>query len=125
MQLNLQPHGATNNIQSVKFDGGCQQILIGDKAYTNSLILTPQSIQMWNASAVDKLTIDDFERLSALPVEVILLGSGNTLVFPDMALSQPLMHKHIGMEVMDTVAACRTYNILVSDGRSVAAALIL
>jgi len=80
---------------------------------------------MWTVSQVSDLKNEDFVRFASLGVEVVILGTGDTLVFPHPAIMQPLMNKGIGVEVMDTAAACRTYNILLSDGRQVAAGLIL
>jgi len=63
--------------------------------------------------------------MAELEKELIILGTGPGIVFPPQHLLQPLVAGQIGLEVMDTRAACRTYNILIADGRSVAAALIL
>lgn len=79
---------------------------------------------MWQVKDVSNLQTSDFELLAEIETEVILLGTGPDLVFPDPALSEPLMRKGIGLEVMDTAAACRTYSVLSGDGRHVAAALI-
>ena len=65
------------------------------------------------------------EVLAGLPVEVIIFGSGARIRFPQAAWLRPLMARRIGLETMDTAAACRTYNILAQEGRSVAAALLL
>ena len=72
--------------------------------------------------AIDR---EDFERLSELATDVLILGTGTAISFPDPAITRPLMTRGIGLEVMDTAAACRTYNILVADGRNPAAALIV
>jgi uncharacterized protein len=61
----------------------------------------------------------------ALKPEVVIYGSGPRLVFPPAALTRVLFERRIGLETMDTAAACRTYNVLASEGRSVVAALIL
>jgi uncharacterized protein len=57
--------------------------------------------------------------------EIVLLGTGATFVFPDPARLAPLRDARVGVEVMDTAAACRTYNILLAEGRNVVAALIV
>ena len=80
---------------------------------------------MWEIDHVSELKIDDFERLAKLPSEVIILGTGKSIVFPSPALSKPLIEKGVGLEVMDTPAACRTFNILRGDGRKAVVALIL
>lgn len=101
------------------------QIRIGDTLYKESIILTSEKLEMWHISQVSDLKKENFEYFANLGAEVLILGTGNTMVFPDPVITQALMEKGIGMEVMDTAAACRTYNILLSDGRNVAAGLIL
>ncbi len=125
LQLNLQYQIEQNTIRSIEQDSGILRIKIGEISYSNSVIITPGTIELWNPSTVAELTSADFNRLSEIPVEVVLLGSGLVLEFPNMALTTGLIDRNIGLEVMDSAAACRTYNILVGDGRSVAAALIL
>ena len=71
------------------------------------------------------LTEAVFARLAALPVEILLLGTGPSLSFPHPRLTQPVRDAAIGLEVMDTAAACRTYNILLAEDRRVAAALVI
>jgi uncharacterized protein len=93
---------------------------------TSSFIMTPQRlIKNWPPRSVQQLTTSHFEELFELEPEVLLLGTGKFLVFPPLELTTPLMTKGVGVEVMDTAAACRTYNILVSEGRNVAGAFIL
>jgi len=80
---------------------------------------------MWNVNEVSDVSINDFQRLSEIEAEVIILGTGSTLIFPPQSLTLPLIKKGIGLEVMDTPAACRTFNILAADGRKPLAGLIL
>jgi uncharacterized protein len=79
----------------------------------------------WDVADFDALTAAHFERIAALKPEVVIFGSGDRLRFPPPALLRSLMAARIGVEVMDTAAACRTYNVLVSELRSVVAALLL
>ncbi len=125
MQLNLEKPTQPNIIRSINADTKSCQILVGETALTQSLILTPESIDLWEVYKISQLESRHFEQLAELSVEVIILGTGSVLEFPRPALSQALMQRHIGLEVMDTVAACRTYNILAGDDRKVAAALML
>jgi len=67
---------------------------------------------------------DHFARLAALAPELVVFGSGPRLRFPAPALLRPLIDARIGIETMDTAAACRTYNVLLAEGRSVVAALL-
>lgn len=103
---------------------GRHRIKVADKWYDHSLLLTAQAVQTWDVADASALRAAHFRQLAELGVEVILLGTGKRAVFPPPVLTQPLMGKRIGLEVMDTAAACRTYNVLAADGRSVAAALI-
>lgn len=88
-------------------------------------VMPDRIVESWNVSGVDKLTATDVEALIELKAELVLLGTGDSLRFPDMRLLATLAAAGIGLEVMDTKAACRTYNILSEEGRDVAAALII
>ena len=79
----------------------------------------------WIPADINQLTLSDFETLIALKPEVIILGSGTKIKFPDNELRREFNRLNIGLEVMDTGAACRTYNVLLSEGRNVAAAILL
>ncbi len=79
----------------------------------------------WNCVRFEDLAEGHFGLLAELPVEVIIFGSGPRIRFPKAAWLKPLMARRIGIETMDTAAACRTYNILAQEGRNVAAALLL
>jgi uncharacterized protein len=100
-------------------------VLINGKRHEGNLIVLPGRTEPWKPRGVDDLTAEDFARLAALGVEIVLLGTGKRQRFPSPALSIALPAAGIGLEVMDTGAACRTYNILVAEGREVAAALVL
>ena len=92
---------------------------------TDSFIMTPgQLIRDWEPNGLDDLAADHFQVLLELRPEVVLLGTGETLQFPDMVIMSSFMEQGIGFEVMNTAAACRTYNILMNEGRKVAAALL-
>ena len=92
----------------------------------SSLIISPaRIIRDWPPQNFEELNQNHFEQLSALEPEIVLFGSGDTLRWPDPALLSPLIDNGIGVEIMDTAAACRTYNVLMSDGRNFAAALLI
>ena len=78
----------------------------------------------WGADDFDALSADHFATLAALAPELVIFGSGSRLRFPKPVLLQPLMVRRIGFETMDTAAACRTYNVLLAEGRAVVAALL-
>lgn len=93
---------------------------------TESFIMTPeQLIRNWPPQQVDDLNADHFETITQLQPEVILLGTGESLSFPEQALTLNIMAQGIGVEVMDSAAACRTYNIIMNEGRNVAVAMII
>ena len=102
------------------------EIIISERVYRKSLILLPdQVIVDWSPDTAADLQVSHFEHLAELRPEIVLLGTGRHQHFPHPSLSQPLMEQRIGLEIMDTAAACRTYNILMSEGRRVAAALFM
>lgn len=78
----------------------------------------------WSVSGFDALGSDSFEPVLALAPELVIFGSGSRLRFPNPAFLKTLMARRIGFETMDTPAACRTYNVLLAEGRAVVAALI-
>ena len=79
----------------------------------------------WAAARFEDLDAAHFEQLAKLAPEVVIFGSGNRIRFPQPGWLRPLVAAGIGLETMDTAAACRTYNILAQEGRHVAAALLL
>ena len=79
----------------------------------------------WDCVDFDALGAPHFAQLAALDVELVVFGSGGRLRFPQPAWLAPLVERQIGVETMDTQAACRTYNILAGEGRQVAAALLI
>jgi len=101
-------------------------IAINGVRHEASLLLLPDQIEPgWGAAGFDALSARDFADIAEIGCEVLLFGTGRRQRFPRPALLQPLMAARIGVEVMDTGAACRTYNILMAEGRKVAAALLL
>ena len=105
---------------------GSGYVVVNNKKYENSMITMPDKIiENWQASTVEKLTEENFKLLIPYEPEIILLGTGATLRFPSPLVTKNLLESKIGIEVMDTNAACRTYNILMAEGRNVAAALLI
>lgn len=93
---------------------------------TRSAIITPTHLlRDWDPQSFDELAAEHLATVAALAPEVVLLGTGDSLQWPDAAVTAPLTAAGIGIEVMTTAAACRTYNILMGDGRRVAAALLM
>jgi uncharacterized protein len=101
-------------------------IRIGATEYRENVVLTPSTVRTaWAAGGFDALATGDFESLLDANPEVVLLGTGRGIRFPDPGLTRLLAAAGVGIEVMDTAAACRTYNILAAEGRRVVAALIV
>jgi uncharacterized protein len=94
--------------------------------HVKSLMVMPDRIVEEGLPAkMEDLTSEHFEFLLGFKPEIVLLGTGDTLRFPPAALSRCLAQAQVGLEVMTTSAACRTYNILTAEGRRVAAALLM
>lgn len=102
------------------------EIRLRDRAYMSSVIVTRTAvIDRWRPGAVDELSIDDFAELLALAPEIVLLGTGARQRMPPPALYAAFASHRVGLEVMDNGAACRTYNLLLSEFREVAVALMI
>ena len=102
------------------------RLWVGGTAYQSSLLVPwTGPVQAWAATCFDDLTAAHFHDLLRLDPEIVIFGSGLRLRFPAPALLRSLIERGIGVETMDTSAACRTYNVLVSESRSVVAALLL
>ncbi len=103
---------------------GAGYVLINGERHSSNLILAPDRVVAWEAASFAALREEHFAALAAFGPEIVLLGTGPRLRFPHPRLTSPLSAARIGLEVMDLNAACRTYNILVSEDRRVAAALL-
>jgi uncharacterized protein len=122
MKLQLENPAGTHLVRSY----GPGQLRIGERTHSTSLIVTATAlIAPWRPATAQELTEADLQPLLGLGPQVVLLGTGARQQFPDARVLQILHAQRIGVEVMDTSAACRTYNVLVTEGRSVAAALIV
>ncbi len=101
-------------------------IEVNKQRYTQNLVVMPQSlIEDWQATSFAELSNDHFSQIAELNPEVVLLGTGAMHLFLHPRHYRHLTDKGIALECMTTAAACRTYNILMSEGRTVAAALML
>jgi uncharacterized protein len=101
-------------------------VAVNGRRYTSSVVVSADRvIADWPAASLDELTADHLAAILELKPEVLLLGSGARFSFPDPARLAAIYKAGIGVEVMDTPAACRTYNILLGEGRNVVAALVL
>ena len=98
---------------------------IKGKVYPGSHIIWPDKPPLpWQLENIEDLNQASFDSIKSENVETIILGTGRKLVFPDDRWLVQFYQQSVGFEIMDTAAACRTYNILVSEGRNILAALI-
>lgn len=104
---------------------GAGFVEINQIRHATNVIVTPDQVIPWPLANFEALDVSDFEQLRNLRSEVVLLGTGARQRFPHPRLTRPLADARIGLEVMDTQAACRTYNILMAESRKVAAALLI
>jgi len=101
-------------------------VTIVDTAYSTSLVITPERIITdWPPEDISELTNAHIQQIALLEPEIVLLGTGSQLFFPDSDIISPLVSRQIGYEVMDTGAACRSFNFLLGEGREVIAALFM
>ncbi len=102
------------------------QVTVNDDVITRSVIVTPDRIiRDWLPDSFGELEPGHLARLDELQPEIIVLGTGSRLWFPTPEFTAGFLSRGIGVEIMDTNAACRTYNILLSEGRRVVAALLM
>ena len=121
MELSLERPGDHLFIRSVTHEG----IQVVDRLFKGSLIISADRvIETWNVEAPRDLNEASFDPVFALDPEVVLLGTGARQVFPEPRLMMCFNGRGTGIEVMATAAACRTFNVLVSERRRVVAALL-
>jgi uncharacterized protein len=120
MRLSLDSDPRINLVRS--YDAGL--ILIGEQRITRPCIVTPQQLLLdWDASAIDQLSAAQLEPLWALHADIALLGAGERQEFPGAPIRAAFRSRGMALECMSLGAACRTYNILASESRSVVAGL--
>lgn len=100
-------------------------VIVNGVEHRASVIVPWQgAVVAWGVNGFEALAESNFEALAALGPELVIFGSGARLRFPKPHLLKPLMGRRIGIETMDSPAACRTYNVLLAEGRAVIAALL-
>ena len=92
---------------------------------TSLILMADKLITPWAVAGLAGLTLADFAPLIDLNPELVVFGAGQSFQFPDRRIMAAFLAACIGFETMDTPAACRTYNVLVGEGRNVAAALLV
>ncbi len=122
MKLQSDPHSGANTITGY----GDGYVEINKTPYAHAVVLSSDgAISEWSAQSFDDLEAHHFSQLIDLKPELILIGTGKRQRFPKPELLKALISAKIGFEIMDSQAACRTYNILVGEGRQVLLALIV
>ncbi len=122
MKLHAQLTAGLNAITAY----GTDHFAVNGQILHSSFIVTPDRlIAPWSPCQMSALTKADIVKIAELDCPIVLLGTGRKQCFPPPAVLRPLIEKGIGVEVMDSLAACRTYSILLAEGRMVAAAIML
>jgi uncharacterized protein len=122
LKLQSDPHSGANTITGY----GDGYVEINQTPYAHAVLLSSDgAISVWPVESFDSLETSDFDQMIALKPELILIGTGSRQRFPKPELLKSLISAKIGFEIMDSQAACRTYNILVGEGRQVLLALIV
>lgn len=123
MELTQQTPKGTLQLVNSYGDGGFK---VSGVRHQGSILVLPDATASWPVESFDKLSLKTLQPImDAVPaVEVLIVGCGSSLKLLPTTLREVLRSKSIGIEAMDTRAACRTYNVLAGEGRRVAAALI-
>jgi uncharacterized protein len=122
LKLHQDSSGALNTVTGY----GADYVEINLVRHSGSILVLPQApVIPWPVASFDQLSAEHFAMLVDSAPEVVVFGSGEKLRFPHPRLTAALTAKRIGVETMDFKAACRTYNILMAEGRKVAAALLI
>ena len=116
----------TSGVGQNLFTGyGAGYIAVNNVRYEKSVVVSPQGVAEWRVGGFEALVAGDFGFITELKSEIVIFGTGTTQRFPPPELARALVSAGAGLEVMDSRAACRTYNILVAEGRKVIAAILI
>ena len=121
--MRFAPEGQGSGLRIASYDA--TGIVIGSVRYTATVLLSADTVESpWGPERIEALEPAHVERLCGLDPEVVLLGAGPRAILPRPQVLLPFGRRGVGVEIMTTAAACRTYNILAADGRRVAAVLL-
>jgi uncharacterized protein len=116
----------TRNDALQLFSGyGAGYVTVNRVRYEKCVVVSPQAVTEWPVGRFDALTAGDFGFIGELKPDIVILGTGATQRFPRPELARALAACGAGVEVMDSKAACRTYNILATESRNVVAAILV
>jgi len=122
LKLQSDPHSGANTITGY----GDGYIEINKIPYSHAVLLSSDGeILEWDVKSFEELSSSDFAQMASFKPELIIIGTGKRQRFPRPELLKTLIEAKLGFEIMDSQAACRTYNILVGEGRQVLLALIV
>lgn len=123
--MKLEPDFIPDDINTIRAYTN-NSIVVSNTTYESSLILTSDTIiDDWSPENISQLEVDDLDQIINMEPELVLLGTGADLQFPPEEILRFLHSRNIGLEIMDTGAACRAFNFMIADGRDVAAALFM
>ncbi len=123
MKVEIERGGAEANLIRAYGPG---QVTVNQRVYAASVLIAPgRPVEPWTVVEFGEFRPSHFEVIAALCPEVAIIGTGARLRFLPSQLVRPLVEAQVGFEIMDTGAACRTYNILAAEGRKVVAALLM
>ena len=120
MDLNFETPGDHHFIRSFGADGA----RIGEQLHKGSLLVSSDKVLKWPPSEVAELEDEHIDAVLALEPEIVIIGTGPQQVFLPPLTMMKFYERGVGVEVMTSEAACRTFNILVSDGRNAVVALM-
>ncbi len=103
---------------------GAGFVAVNNVRYETGVVVSPNAVSVWNVREFEALTAADFGFIATLQPEIMILGTGAAQRFLGKELARALAATGVGVEVMDSRAACRTYNILATEGRRVVAAIL-
>ncbi len=118
-------HPDQSSVQTISGYGDGWIAVDGERIGHSVVIGSDGQRVAWHCERFSDLGAAHFQQLAELGTELVIFGSGGRIRFPQPAWLAPLMARRIGLETMDTQAACRTYNILAGEGRKVAVALLI
>ena len=101
------------------------EIIVNEKRINYSVVITPDEIIEWAPQNFDAIASEHIDQLADYQPEIVILGTGERQQFPAPHITAGLLVQGIGVEIMNTDAACRTFNVLLSEDRRVVAAIIL
>ena len=121
MELTLDPNKPKNFIRNYENN----KLYIGKTIFSHNLLISDKSIEKWVINDINNLVNGDMEDILLFKPEIIIIGTGESQIMPSNEIINFIHDKKIGLEFMITESACKTFNLLISEGRKVVAGLIV